>query len=129
MQLKKTRWSKYNINYHFAWIPKYRRKVLTGDVAEFLKEIFNEIAEGSGVEIKALSVQPDHVHLFVSAPPRYSPAELVNLFKGVSARRLLEKFSHLRTKHGFWAKTYFVGTAGTVSEETIRRYIEECQDI
>jgi len=69
------------------------------------------------------------VHLFVSAPPRLAPAQIVNLFKGVSSKKLLEKFPHLRTREELWSRTYYVGSAGTVSEETIRRHIEECQDM
>ncbi|AAD36895.1 transposase [Thermotoga maritima MSB8] len=129
MHIKKTRWSHYNLNYHFAWIPKYRRKILVGSIAEELERILRNTAKQHGIEILALSIQPDHVHLFVSAPPRFSPAEIANLFKGVSARKLLEKFPELRTKEGLWARSYYVGTAGNVSEETIRRYIEECQDV
>ncbi|AAD35143.1 transposase [Thermotoga maritima MSB8] len=79
--------------------------------------------------VLSLSIQPDHVHLFVSAPPRLAPAQIVNLFKGVSSKKLLEKFPHLRTREGLWSRTYYVGSVGTVSEETIRRYIEECQDM
>ncbi|AIY87520.1 transposase IS200-family protein [Thermotoga sp. Cell2] len=129
MHIKKTRWSHYNLNYHFVWIPKYRRKILVGSIAEELERILRNTAKQHGIEILALSIQPDHVHLFVSAPPRFSPAEIANLFKGVSARKLLEKFPELRTKEGLWARSYYVGTAGNVSEETIRRYIEECQDV
>lgn len=129
MRIKKTRWSHYNLNYHFVWMPKYRRSILTGDVATFLEQVLRKIAEEHDIEILSLSVQPDHVHLFVSAPPRFSPAELVNLFKGITAKKLAEQFPELKTKHGVWTRTYYVGTAGTVTEETIRRYIEECQDI
>ncbi|ABQ46180.1 transposase IS200-family protein [Thermotoga petrophila RKU-1] len=129
MHIKKTRWSHYNLNYHFVWIPKYRRKILVGSIAEELERILRNTAKQHGIEILALSIQPDHVYLFVSAPPRFSPAEIANLFKGVSARKLLEKFPELRTKEGLWARSYYVGTAGDVSEETIRRYIEECQDV
>lgn len=129
MHIKKTRWSHYNLNYHFVWIPKYRRKILVGSIAEELERILRNTAKQHGIEILALSIQPDHVHLFVSAPPRFSPAEIANLLKGVSARKLLEKFPELRTKEGLWARSYYVGTAGDVSEETIRRYIEECQDV
>jgi putative transposase len=129
MQLKKTRWSTYNINYHFVWIPKYRRKILVDEIKQELEKIFKDISEKHEIEILSLSIQPDHIHLFVSAPPRLAPADIVNLFKGISSKKLIEKFSHLKTKHGLWSRTYYVGTAGTVSEETIRRYIEECQDI
>jgi len=129
MQLRKTRWSLYNLNYHFVWIPKYRRRVLVEDVTEELEKLIFEIGKKHGIEVLSLSVQPDHIHLFVSAPPRLSPAQIANLFKGVSSKKLMEKFPYLRTKEGLWSRTYYVGSAGTVSEETIRMYIEECQDM
>jgi len=129
MQIKKTRWSHYNLNYHFVWMPKYRRRILVGDVAVELQALLEEAAKNNGIEILSLSTQPDHIHLFVSAPPRYSPAKLVNLFKGYTAKKLLEKFPYLRTKHGLWTRSYYVGTAGIVTTETIRRYIKECQDV
>lgn len=117
------------MNYHFVWITKYRKKILVDRVREEFEKLIFEIAKNHGIEILSLSVQPDHVHLFVSAPPRLSPAQIANLFKGVSSKKLLEKFPRLRTGEGLWSRTYYVGSAGTVSEETIRRYIEECQDI
>ena len=129
MQIKKTRWSHYHLNYHFVWIPKYRRRILTGSVAAALEQLIYDIAKRNGIEIISLSIQPDHVHLFVSAPPRFSPAQLINLFKGYTAKKLLELFPNLRTKHGLWARSYYVGTAGSVTEQTIRRYIEKCQDV
>ncbi|MGB4453015.1 IS200/IS605 family transposase [Coprothermobacter proteolyticus] len=129
MQLRKTRWSLYNLNYHFVWIPKYRRRVLVEDVTEELEKLIFEIGKKHEIEVLSLSVQPDHIHLFVSAPPRLSPAQIANLFKGVSSKKLMEKFPYLRTKEGLWSRTYYVGSAGTVSEETIRMYIEECQDM
>ncbi|MGC9770978.1 IS200/IS605 family transposase [Fervidobacterium islandicum] len=129
MQLRKTRWSKYNLNYHFVWIPKYRKPILVDNVKDELQKIIHSVAKSHHITVLSLSTQPDHVHLFVSAPPRLSPASIINLFKGVSSKKLLEKFQHLRTKDGLWSRTYYVGSAGTVSEETIRRYIEECQNI
>jgi len=129
MQLRKTRWSLYNLNYHFVWIPKYRKNILVGEVKQELERLVFEIAKEHEIEILSLSVQPDHVHLFVSAPPHLSPAQIANLFKGVSSKKLLEKFPRLSKREGLWSRTYYVGSAGTVSEETIRRYIEECQDI
>lgn len=129
MQLRKTRWSLYNLNYHFVWIPKYRRKVLVEDVKEELEKLIFEISKKHEIEILSLSIQPDHIHLFVSAPPRLSPAQIANLFKGITSKKLMEKFPYLRIKEGLWSRTYYVGSAGTISEETIRRYIEECQDM
>jgi len=114
--------------YHMVWIPKYRRIVLSGEVAERLKEILLETAAERGWEVIAMEVMPDHVHLFASAPPTVKPADVVKVLKGVSARKLLLEFPHLvrRTGRGtLWAPSYFIATAGNVSAETIRRYIEE----
>ncbi|MGC8992748.1 MAG: IS200/IS605 family transposase [Thermoplasmata archaeon] len=114
-------------NYHFVWIPKYRRGILIDEVAEYTKEVLKSIAEELGCEIIALEVMPDHIHLFVNCPPRYSPSYLANYFKGKSARLLLKKFPELRKHTGgkLWTRSYFVSTAGNVSSETIKKYIEE----
>ncbi|MGI9951255.1 IS200/IS605 family transposase [Moorellaceae bacterium AZ2] len=130
MKAKKTRYAHYNINYHFVWIPKYRRKVLVGPVAEELERLIRKICEEREVEVLGLSIQPDHVHLFVSAPPRHAPSVLINTIKGYTSRYLRQKFPELSKQTGprLWTRTYYVGTAGTVSAETIQRYIAECQD-
>ena len=128
---KVTRHATYCINYHIVWIPKYRRKVLTGDIALAVEESLKTVAREKGWEIVALEVMPDHVHLFVTVPPKFAPSEIVKAFKGWSARRTLMAFPGLAQKTGrgtLWAPSYYVGTAGNVSTETIRRYIEECQD-
>lgn len=114
--------------YHIVWCPKYRRRVLTGVVADRLKEILLAVAGEREWEVIVQEVMPDHVHLFASAPPSVSPANLVKVLKGVSARLLLKEFPGLAKRTGrgtLWAPSYFVGTAGNVSAETVRRYIEE----
>lgn len=130
MKTKKTRYAHYNINYHFVWIPKYRRKILVGPVAEELERLIRKICDEREVEVLSLSIQPDHVHLFVSAPPRHAPSVLINTIKGYTSRYLRQKFPELSKYTGprLWTRTYYVGTAGTVSAETIQRYIAECQD-
>ena len=127
MEYKSTRHAKYLCNYHFVWIPKYRRKVLTGEIAEYTKEVLRTIAEELGCEVLALEVMPDHIHLFVNCPPRYAPSYLANYFKGKSARLILKKFPELKkaTNGKLWTRSYFVSTAGNVSSETIKKYIEE----
>lgn len=126
---KKTPHAVYVINYHLVWIPRYRKKVLIGRIADRLKELLSEIASQYAFRMVAVEVMPDHVHLFVSAPPKYSPAEIVRLFKGISSRRLMQEFAYLcrqywGEKATLWAESYYVGTAGHVSAETIQRYIE-----
>ena len=130
MQTGKTRWAHYSIAYHLVWIPKYRREVLTGEVQKATKELIAECCERHDLTVLALDTDQDHVHVFVSAPPRFSPAEIANLLKGYSSRYLRERFPHLKRvcgKEHLWTQAYYVGTAGSVSAEVIRRYIMECQ--
>lgn len=133
MDLKATKGAAYNINYHLVWCPKYRRKILVGNIATRLAELFKEIAKKWQVQIIAQEVMPDHVHLFISAPPKYSPSKLAQLFKGTTSYVLRLEFPEVKQviyKVGtLWSPGYYVGTAGNVSSQTIRRYIEECQKI
>jgi len=119
----------YNINYHLVWCPKYRKPILeTPEVKQFLEEQIHTIATTKGFEVLALEVMPDHLHLFVSAPPFDSPTEIIKVFKGVTALRLFKKFPELRNKFWkgkLWSPSYYVGTAGHVSAETIQKYIAE----
>ncbi|MGB9631717.1 MAG: IS200/IS605 family transposase, partial [Chloroflexaceae bacterium] len=84
------------INYHIVWCPKYRRKVLTGTVAERLKELLREKASQLHCTIKALEVMPDHLHLFVDCPPTLAPQQIVNQFKGYTSRVLRDEFPVLK---------------------------------
>ena len=126
MHERKTRYAVHNINYHMVWMPKYRRNVLTEDMKAEMQKLFAVTAARNDMEILAAEVMPDHIHLFVSAPPRLSPSDVVNMFKGVSARWLRARFPELKELgDALWTRTYYVGTDGSVTEETIRRYIEE----
>jgi len=118
--------------YNLVWIPRYRKRVLVGPVEARLKELLAEIATQYGFEILAVEVMSDHVYLFVSAPPKFSSAEIVRLFKGITSCKLTKEFESLRRQYWgghatLWAEGYYVGTAGHVSAETIKRYIEESQ--
>ncbi|MBX6423430.1 IS200/IS605 family transposase [Thermosulfurimonas sp. F29] len=116
--------SMYLLNYHFVWIPRRRRPVLVGRVAERLKELILEKAGELKLEVLELAIQPDHVHLFVSAPPNLAPNQIMFRIKGYTARVLRREFPWLRKLPSMWTRAYFVSTAGNVSSETIRRYIE-----
>jgi len=113
IELRSTKGAAYNLNYHLVWCPKYRRKILTGLIASRLSELFKEIAEKWQVQIIAQGVMPDHVHLFVSAPPRYSPAKLAQLFKGTTSYVLHLEFPEVKKviyKAGtLWSPGYYVG--------------------
>lgn len=124
MQLKSTRHAKYLCNYHFVFIPKYRKSILD-KYKDDLKEIFHQIAEKWGFEILALEIMPDHVHLFVSAPPKYAPAQIIKIFKGASSRELGKRYPESKTSSSLWTRSYFVATAGNVSADVIMEYIKE----
>jgi putative transposase len=132
LQTGKTRWSHYQIAYHFVWIPKYRRKILTGDVEQVVKQAITTCCDAHGFTFLALETDIDHVHCFISAPPKDAPAKIVGLLKGYSSRIVRQAFPALAKKTGkeqLWASAYYCGTAGAVSAETIRRYITECQGL
>ena len=126
--MKTTRHATYNLNYHIVWLPKYRNAVLTGEVADRVESILHEIADQKGLKIQNLTVQPDHVHLFVSSPPKHSPSLLANWFKGISSR----KYNHRHADHNGekirWERGYYAGTAGHVSSKTVENYIDRHEE-
>lgn len=124
-QYESTRHAKFLLSYHLIWCPKYRRSILDREeVVEAAREtIVSRIAE-IGCTLIALEVMPDHVHLSLSAPPRFSPAQLAGKIKGGSGSTLAARFPELRKKGSIWSRSYFCATTGTVSSEVIRQYIE-----
>jgi len=118
----------YDLKYHFVWIPKYRKHLLEVEVAEARKEILRKIAENYGMGIDTQEVVEDHVHVFLSAPPRYAPARVMQIMKSISARELFSRFPWLRDKlwgGELWGDGYYVRSVGDqVTADVIRRYIE-----
>jgi putative transposase len=120
----------YLNQYHVIFCPKYRRKVLTGDVEKDLRKIFDEIAIEKNIEIKALEIMSDHVHMFISFDPRQPIHELIKLFKGRSSRILRSKYPKLKSRiPSLWTRSYFCCTIGHISEETIQKYIENQKSV
>jgi putative transposase len=116
----------YNIGYHLIWCPKYRRKVLVDKVASRLRELFLETSTNLGVTIETVEIMPDHVHLFVKAPPTLAPHYIVQQLKGKSSRRLREELPHLKSRlPTLWTRSYYFESVGHISESTIRKYIED----
>lgn len=112
--------------YHVVFCPKYRRKVLIGDIERDLKDLFYEIAEENEVEIKALEIMPDHVHMFISFDPRQHIHKVIQQFKGKTSRILREKYPKLKSRiPSLWTRSYFCCTVGYISEETVMKYIED----
>ena len=128
MGIRRTQHAVYDLKYHLVWIPKYRKRVLGGEISEFVKEVFGRIAEEYGLCIDTMEVMEDHVHIFVEAPPRYSPAEVVQILKSISAREVFKKFPKLRKQlwaGELWSDGYFARSVGDkVTAEINRKYIE-----
>ena len=128
MGIRRTKHAVYDLKYHIVWIPKYRREVLDKEVSEYLKVVFNKIAEEYGFRIDTMEVMEDHVHIFVEVPPRYSPARVVQIMRSISARETFSKFPDLRKRlwaGELWNDGYFVRSVGDkVTADIIRRYIE-----
>ena len=126
--LKHGRTCVFNINYHIVWSTKYRRKVLTDDIEKRLKEIIVDVGKQKGFDIAEIEVgQKDHVHVFVSAIPKISISYIAKMMKGISGRLLLKEFPEISKKlwNGeLWNPSYYVETIGSVSEEAIRKYIQ-----
>jgi putative transposase len=126
--IRRTKHAVYDLKYHLVWIPKYRKHIFDYDIAGYVKEVFRHIAEEYGFNIDTMEVMEDHVHVFIEAPPRYSPAEIVQIMKSISAREIFKKFPKLRKSlwaGELWNDGYFVRSVGDeVTADIIRRYIE-----
>ena len=118
----------YDLKYHVVWITKYRKPVLSGEVSERLRELIREICKSTDVEIVKGHISRDHVHLFISVPPHVSVSKLVQSLKGKTSRKLMSEYKRLSRvfwgRH-IWARGYFVVSSGKVTEDVIKKYIEE----
>lgn len=115
----------YNVKYHLVWCPKYRRKVLVGIITDRLKELLYLKAKDIKLDIEAIEIMPDHVHIFITGKPTIAIQHIVNQLKGYTSRLMRQEFKELRTRlPTLWSRSYYVGTVGHVSESTIRKYIE-----
>jgi len=126
------RWRKqshvlWQCTYHIVWCPKYRFRILAGDVGTFVERAVRSMCEWKGAEVLELKVLADHVHLVVDMPPRESVADLMGLLKGKTAIKLFKSYQGLRKKpywgNHFWSRGYCVSTVG-VDEEQIRKYVK-----
>ena len=131
MELRRTSHTVYETKYHLVWAPKYRKWILRGDVQKRVEELFYEIAESHEIEIDTLEIAEDHVHLFVSFPPRMSISNAVGKLKSISASEIFREDPEVKRElwgGNFWQVGYFVRTSGDqVTTEIIRNYIEYYQ--
>ena len=120
---------RYSLQYHLVWIPKYRRSFLVGEIAERLKQILKEIARDYRIQIIAMEVMPDHVHMLIEAPPKYAPSKLAQIFKGISSRRMRQEFLDIIKRYiwkdgTLWAVGYYIGSVSdAVTTDLVREYI------
>jgi putative transposase len=115
----------YSCKYHVVWCPKYRRKVLTEEIAQRLQSIIREACEEYHGEVLSMEVMPDHVHLLIECDPQFGIHRLVRLLKGRSSRFLRQEFPVLKQKlPTLWTNSYFVSTVGGAPLTVIKQYIE-----
>jgi putative transposase len=117
----------FNIEYHFVWVTKYRYHVLTGDVAQRVRELVRQTCEAFEIRIISGVVSKDHIHIFVSAPPTMAPSEIMRRIKGRTATKLFEEFPMLKKRYWgrhFWARGFFCVTSGQITDEMIKNYLE-----
>ena len=121
----------YQCSYHLVWTPKYRFRVLEGEVAQIIEEKVRSICEWKKVEIMELNVRRDHIHAIVIIPPKISVSELMGMLKGKTAILLFKGRPNLKKKpywgNHFWSRGYCVTTLG-MDEEKIRRYVKYQED-
>ena len=118
--------------YHVVFTPKYRKQILIGEVAQYINNLIDEICLENGWPVITKEIQADHVHLFLTIPPSVAVATVVKILKGTTARKLFLNFPQLKKElwgGHLWAPSYYVGTAGNVSAETIQRYIERSEHV
>lgn len=122
----------YQFAYHVVWCPKYRHRVLTGSIALAASEMIDQICKENEWPLIAKEIQPDHIHLFLTIPPAIPIASAIKILKGTTARKLFLRFPVLKEKlwgGHLWSPSYYAGTAGDVSAETIKKYIERTEHI
>ena len=125
--------TKWLCKYHIVFTPKYRRKAIFGQYRESIGQIIRQLCNYKGVEIIEGHLMPDHVHILVSIPPKYSVSQFMGYLKGKSSLMIFDRHANLKYKFGnrhFWAEGYYVSTVG-MNEATIRKYIknQESHDI
>lgn len=117
----------WRCNYHIVFAPKFRRMVIYGKIKQDIGKILRKLCERKNVEIIEATLCPDHIHMLVSIPPKYSVSDFVGYLKGKSSLEIFERHANLKYKYGnrkFWCKGYYVDSVGR-NEKAIRKYIAE----
>ena len=120
--------TKTDLKVHLVWVPKYRKKVLTGEVAIRVRDMLRQIAMEHELDVISGKVSSDHVHMFIGYNPTQDVSKIMQWLKGISSRILLSEFSHLRKQfwgRHLWARGYLAVSSGNITDEMIQKYIEE----
>ena len=127
MDSKSLSHTKWKCQYHIVFIPKYRKKQLYGRLREDVRDVIKTLCQNKGVEIVEGAVCVDHVHLCVCIPPKMSVSSFMGYLKGKSTLMIYDKHPELQSKwsKAFWARGYYVATVGNLTEEAIKKYIQE----
>jgi putative transposase len=119
--------TKWMCKYHIVFTPKYRRKIIYNQYKTDIRDILKQLCAYKGVEIIEGHLMPDHIHMLVSIPPKYSVSSFMGYLKGKSALMIFDRHANLKYKFGnrhFWSEGYYVSTVG-VNDATIKKYIQE----
>jgi putative transposase len=122
----------YQFAYHVVWCPKYRHQILIGPIALAVGDMADQICKENKWTVIAKEIQPDHIHLFLTIPPAISIASAIKILKWTTACKLFVRFPELKRKlweGHLWSPSYYAGTAGNVSADTIKKYIERVEHI
>ena len=122
--------TKWECKYHVVFIPKYRKKVLYKGLRQYLGEIFRKLAGQKESQVLEGHLQPDHVHMLISIPPKYSVSQVIGYIKGKSAIHIAREYGERKRNfvgQHFWARGYWVSTVGR-DEKVIREYIQKQED-
>ena len=120
--------TKTDLKVHVVWLPKYRKPVLTGEVAVRVRDLIRQIAAEHELENVSGKVARDHIHVFLSYRPNQDVSRIMQWLKGISSRVLFQEFPHLRKRlwgRHFWARGYLAVSSGTIIDEMIKEYVEE----
>jgi putative transposase len=120
------------LKYHFVWKTKYGYPVLKGEVGLRLRDLLRQVCAENEIVVVKGNVRSNHVHVLVEAPSHLSPAKIAQYLKGKTSYRLLREFPELKKRYWgshFWSRGYFCCTVGAVTEETVKRYIEDQDDV
>ena len=125
-EIKSNAHSKYRCQYHIVFAPKYRRKEIYGQLKKDIGEILRKLCEQKEVEIIEAEACPDHIHMLISIPPKYSVSQIMGFLKGKSSLMIFDRHANLKYKYGnrhFWARGYYVDTVGR-NKKQIQEYIK-----